>query len=132
MSLLSNASGASNSSIAPSLCSVDWKEIELLRGLPGRLFIVFRGTSSPSDVASDVLTWQEAAFLEVLSSVGPYSTWPEKVKQILLFASSIVGSAFSLQGSSFYYQWAPLIPHVFTRLLLNKKDDTPEGWLESK
>jgi len=132
LSLLSNASGASNSSIAPSLCSVDWKEIELLRGLPGRLFIVFRGTSSPSDVASDVLTWQEAAFLEVLSSVGPYSTWPEKVKQILLFASSIVGSAFSLQGSSFYYQWAPLIPHVFTRLLLNKADDTPEGWIESK
>jgi hypothetical protein len=121
-----------NTSDAPALCSVDWREIELLRGTPGRLFIVFRGTSSPSDVASDVLTWQEAAFMEVLSSIGPYSMWPERVKQVLLFASSIVGSTFSLQGSSFYYQWAPLIPHVYTRLLLPQAADNPDGWLLSE
>jgi len=130
--LSNNTSGRSNTSIAPALCTVDWQEIELLRGTPGRLFVVFRGTSSPSDVASDVLTWQEAAFMEVLSSVGPYSMWPERVKQVLLFASSIVGSTFTLQGSSFYYQWAPLIPHVYTRLLLPQAADNPDGWLSSE
>jgi hypothetical protein len=91
------------------------------RGAPGsdapflgtsrRLYFIFRGTKSARDIASDVLTWQEAAFFKLLSAIGPYSSWPVEIRRgfVASLASVLSWISSSDLDQVYYTDEAPVI-----------------------
>jgi hypothetical protein len=80
-------------------------------GTARRMYFIFRGTKSPKDMASDVLTWQEAAFFKLLSYIGPYASWPVQIQRgfVSSLAAFLEWTSSSALNDDVYYLEAPKI-----------------------
>lgn len=82
-------------------------------GVPMRIFVSVRGTATARDVSQDGLMWQEAIMWNLISSLGPFGSWPTSVKQAFIGMVGDTESAFAIEDPM---QYATELEGIVTRL----------------
>jgi hypothetical protein len=71
-------------------------------GVPERVYVTVRGTATARDVSQDGLLWQEAVVWSLISSLGPFSSWPTSVAQSFIGMVGNIEQAFGVEDQLSY------------------------------
>jgi hypothetical protein len=71
-------------------------------GTADRVFVSIRGTVTARDMSQDALLWQEAVFWSLLSSLGPFGSWPVSVAQAFIGLVGTFEASFGVEDQLAY------------------------------